>query len=167
MNKIWGMIVISLGMSGVTSAVNQNPTEEWQHIIEATKKLSADKEMQQAVQATITALQNMLSLGLKKITRQVSPTEKEKIVGMIQLINRMVDICGDSARSGVAIDSEAADELRQLGQELMVLVMPLMFLAQDPAFANEQAQLLQDIRLPAYNNVKRIINQLNNELQSK
>ncbi len=191
MNKLWGMIVISLGINGMMLAeptkeieevVDQNLmleeieitkdltleekeiTKEWRHIVEATKKLATDQEMQKAVRATVTAFEKMLSLGVKKVARQVSPTEKEMIVILMQLLNRVVDIHSDSIRSGVALDHEAAEELRQLDQALIMLVAPLLLLRQDRVFIGEQMPLVRDFRIEIYNSLQRILNTLNAEL---
>ncbi len=172
MNKIWGIIILGFGINGVMKAdenintIQINPAEQWRHIVEVTKNLSHDKEMQEAVQATMTSLQNVLSLGTKKIAHQISTAEKENLVLAVQLLQRMIDISGDSVRTGVT-DDETAEELRQLAQELMVIVMPLMFLMQDPTFANEQVKMLQDLRFGLYNTAKRTVATLHNDLQTK
>lgn len=166
MKKVWG-IIISVSMVGGLHAAGQaiDPVQEWDHIIEASKKLFNDKEVQQAGHEALTALQKFLFLSVKKITTQISPSEKEKVISLIQLLNRMIEVYGNTGPDGLTIDDEAAEELRQLGQELMILVMPLLMLTQDPVFVEKQMSLLQDTRLNLYNGVKRTMHQLVDQIE--
>lgn len=174
MKKVWG-IIIGLSMSGAVHAgqaynkpesLQVEPTQEWDHIIEVSKQLFKDKEIQQAGNEAVAAFQKLLCLSVKKITTKVSPSEKEKIVSLVQLLNRMIDVYGNTGPDGITIDDEAAEELRQLGQELMILLMPLVMLTQDSVFVEKQMQLLQDTRFKLYNGVKRTMNKLVAQVES-
>lgn len=140
--------------------------EEWRHIITATKKVSTDKEMQRAVQQAADAIQNMLSVGIKKIARAVSPAERAKLGVMMQLLQRMVEVSSNAVYTGNGLEGDDADEVRQIGQTLLMLMAPLMILSQDPQFVTEQAASLQNARVGIYRNVKKTVDQLSNDIQS-
>lgn len=187
---MWGLILVGLGMTSVLYTANpieesQDYTEqleqarleqlrleelrlmeEWRHIVTAAKKISTDKEMQRAMQKTADAIQNLLSIGIKKIAHEVSPAERAKMVFIVQLIQRMVEISNQAIYNGNALEGEVADEMRQIGQTLMILMAPLIALTQDPQFIAEQTETLQNARVRIYNNVKRTVDQLNNDIQS-
>ncbi len=162
MKKLLVIVLLGLGMQGIIQSMEPTiePMKEWRHIIEASKKVANNKEVQQAVHDTIAALEKTLSLMVKKIAQEVSPSEKANIESIIHMLKRMVDAYDEAIRTGQEISDATAEEVRQLGQDLMVLIMPLIFLAQDPVFAQEQQNVLQNARSTVYKGIQHLIDQV-------
>ena len=164
MKKVWGIILVVLGIGSAVYAADFN---EWHHIIQATKKVSTDKEVQQAVQDAVIATQRALSLTVKKIASQVSPSEKAILAEMVKLLKQMSEKYYTMVKRGNFdnVDAEGQEELREMSQELMNLVIPVMFLMQDPRFVNEQKAVFQNTYVRVCENIKQTMTQLHNDLK--
>ncbi len=164
MKRIVSVAILGLSMGAIQAI---EPADEWKHIVDVTKQISTDNEVQESINNVFIAIENALSLSVNKISKEISASEKEKLATLIHILKRIIDKYGAVVEAGnfEDINQEAKDEINQLGQELLIIGMPILLLSQDPDFARSHEKLLLEVRLKAYDGIKRTVARLSDELQ--
>lgn len=144
---------------------NEQAIQEWQHIIGVAKDTIAGDEMQQAAQQVVVAVQKMVSLGAQNIARKLSFSEKVKLIDLVDALKELLDNCNDAVRANSLPEGNAKKEINKMGQKIMILGLPLLMLAQDKNFRDDNALFFESFRVQMYDSLKQMVHQVSAELQ--
>ena len=141
--------------------------QDWKHLMDITMEVSTDKEVQRSIDQLMVAFKNTMRLSFRKIARKSSVSQKQKLAALLHILNQLLVKYAAAIESGNidALDEKTQEEINQLGQEMMILVLPALMTMQDPKTAHASEALLKDLRVKAFNGLRDTVAQLSKDLQ--